>query len=178
MLTDKNGNLLLVDDETGEVLAEPFFKTPYNHDRNAESDRTGLACKDPTLTDQSFKEDADINTIIDRALKGQEFPIVLPEHFGNGVGIPSLYEARSRIAESNATFYNLPPKIREEFLNDPGRWEQQVITDLANGNTENLQRMGLTLERRATTAPNTPGTDITPPPATSVPPEKPSGGKD
>lgn len=135
--------------EDGEIIdtncdeCVVFFKTPYNHDRDAEAKRTALYCKDPSLTDQSFKEEVDINTIIERVMQGQELPVSLPEHFGDQAAIPTLYEARSRIAENNATFYNLAPDIRAEFLNDPGRWEDQVRKDLAAGNLANLDRMGL-----------------------------------
>lgn len=121
----------------------PFFKTPYNHDTTAESNRTGLKCEDPSRTDQSFKEESDINTVMERIKQGAQPPVPLPEHFGDAFAIPTLLEARTRIAESNAAFYNLAPKIREEFLNDPSRWEDQVIKDVANGNLDNLERMGL-----------------------------------
>lgn len=131
-------------DEEGELLySTPLFKTPYNHDRMAESNRTGLSTKDPSLTDQSFKEDADINVIMERVMKTKEIPLALPEHFGDATQIPTLFDARMRIAESNATFYKLPAKIREEFLNDPGRWEAQVVKDLNDANVENLKRMGI-----------------------------------
>ena len=133
-------------DEEGEVLGfEPFFKTPHNHDTNAETKRTGLVCLDPSLTDQSFKEDADINNIIERIRKTGQFQPVLPEHFGDGTQIPSLFEARSRIAESNATFYNLAPSVREQFQNDPGRWESYVLASLKAGNREAVIAMGIQL---------------------------------
>jgi len=133
----------IVDDNCEDCTV--YFKTPYNHNRNAESNRVALTTPEPSLTDQSFKEDADINVIIARAQKG-ELPVVLPEHFGNASEIPTLFEARSRIAESNATFYKLAPQIREEFLNDPARWERQVLKDLDEANLDNLRRMGVSID--------------------------------
>lgn len=121
----------------------PFFKTPFNHDTNKESDRTGTKCEDSSLTDQSFKDESDINVLMDRINSGAMPNVVLPEHFGDAFAIPTLLEARTRIAENNATFYKLDPKIREEFLNDPSRWEEQVIKDVATNDLADLERMGI-----------------------------------
>lgn len=186
---DQNGTPVLIDEDTGEVLATAFFKTPYNHDRDAESDRTGLVCLDKSLTDQSFKEEVDINTIVDRIRRTGEVPITLPEHFGDGTNIPTLFDARMRIAENNATFYKLPPEIREEFLNDPGRWESQVMKDLDAGNLDNLARMGVDIRdlpvygykppaapQEGSPAPGAPGPAPAPSGA-SAPASGPSGAK-
>lgn len=166
--------------EDGEVLdtncedcGPVFFKTPYNHDRDEEVRLTSLTCTDPSLTDQSFKDDVDINTIVDRLMKTGEVNIPLPEHFGDQSEIPSLYEAAQRIAENNATFYKLSPKIRNEFMNDPLRWAAQVDLDLAQGNVENLQRMGIDIHLKPPAAPQAgtpaPGAPETPEGASKPP---------
>lgn len=187
MLRIVNGQQVLVDDETGEILDQVFFKTPYNHDRDAESERTGLVCNDESLADQSFKEDADINVIMDRVKKGAEIPITLPEHFGDGTQIPDLLEAHTKIAENNRVFYNLDPRIREEFMNDPMRWMVQVRKDLDEANLDNLKRMGMDVSdltviaarkppaapqggSPAPGAPATPGAADSPPPGPTVTP--------
>lgn len=121
----------------------PFFKTPHNHNRNAESARVATENNGKSLTDQSFKDEADINVIMERYGKGATPNVVLPEHFGDAFQIPTLLEARTRIAENNATFYLLPANIREEFLNDPARWEQRIIEDVNTGNLDDLERMGI-----------------------------------
>lgn len=123
----------------------PFWKTPYNHDTMSESNRTALTCPEDSLTDQSFKEDADINTIMERVKQGAQIPVPLPEHFGDAFSIPTLLEARTRIAENNATFYNLPPNIRAEFLNDPARWEDHVHRQLVDQNFDEVERLGIDL---------------------------------
>lgn len=135
--------------EDGEIIDSNcedcvvFFKTPYNHDRDAEAARTALYCKDVTLTDQSFKEEADINVIIERLKQGAEIPVTLPEHFGDQSMIPTWLETQNRIAENNKTFYNLDPDVRSEFLNDPARWADHVKKQLQEGNLPELDRMGL-----------------------------------
>ena len=57
------------DPETGEIEVKtltPFFRSPYNYDRDSVSRETGTACPEETLTQQQFKEECDINTILDR----------------------------------------------------------------------------------------------------------------
>lgn len=134
--------------EDGEIVdticedCQVLWKTPHNHDTQKEAELTATRDFDESKTDQSFKDEADINVLTKRMKLGMPVPPVLPEHFTDR---PTLdYHAmRTIIAESNATFYNLAPDIREEFLNDPGRWETQVQKDMAEGNIENLDRMGL-----------------------------------
>lgn len=138
------------DGEIRDVMCEDcviYWKTPHNHNTKSAAYEGALVCQDPTLTDESFKEDADINNLMERMRKGYVPDVVLPEHFGTDDRI-NLFEARSRIAESNATFYNLDADVRAQFMNDPARWEQQVHLDLAAGNIENLELMGIKVEKR------------------------------
>lgn len=152
-----------------------IFKTPNNHDTSKEAELTATRDFEASKTDQSFRDDSDINVITKRMKLGMPVPPVLPEHFQTAPGI-DYHEMRTRIAESNATFYNLPPDIRSEFLNDPGRWEEQVQKDMATGNVDNLERMGL----KFVTRPAKPGEEgySSPKPDTGekgapVPPEPP-----
>lgn len=171
----------LVDEETGEVLAAEvvvaplFWKTPYNHDTNEESKRTGLVCNDESLTKQEFKEDADINVIIQRFLKqGEGPPIVLPEHFQNLTGRTNYFEMHSRIAEANHAFYQLNPGIRAQFQNDPQIWADNVIEAIDEGDVKWLQEHGID----ATLAPPAGKPTVTPPGDTPAPgpQEGPPGG--
>lgn len=142
MLKDANGIPQLVDDETGEILATAYWKTPYNHDREQESKRVGLECKDNSLTNQSFVEDADINNIMQKFLKTGELPkMELSPTFGDYNGM-TPFEARTQLAEINAQFYLLPPAIRAEFKNEPAQWEAQVVKEIQRGNREALRELG------------------------------------
>lgn len=174
-----NGNQVLVDDETGEIIDQVFFKTPNNHDTLAESLRTSTYCEDPSLTDQSFKEEVNINTIMDRVKAGAQLPITLPEHFGDATTIPQYIESVQKIAENNATFYNLAPAIREEFMNDPTRWTVQVMKDLDKGDLNNLKRMGINiddLQVYTTAKPAAPQEAISSPGAPETPPTAKAAG--
>lgn len=75
------------------------------------------------MTKQSFKEDCDINTIMERYTRTG----VLPDNtrqsaFGDFVDAPSFQEALDIVRYSNEQFEALPAKVREEFQNDPGRF--------------------------------------------------------
>lgn len=121
-----------------------FFKTPFNHDTNAESDRTGLACADPSLTKQEFKEDADINNIIARFQQTNELPpIPLPEHFMDIRNRQTYLQVQEHMAEANAIFYKLPAQLRAEHLNDPARWADAVVKAVEAGDLEKARKLGI-----------------------------------
>lgn len=130
----------------GEIVEKDFpaFKTPYNHDTNFESDRTAFYDTEPSATKQEFKEDADINVIINRFLKtGQPPPIALPEHFGDLTTRLTYFEAASAQAEAHALFYTLPPALRAEHLNDANRWADTVMVALEKGDRNTLIANGI-----------------------------------
>lgn len=138
------GRPVLVDEDTGEVLAEVFFKTPFNHDTDAVSVESGHEPVGESLTIQSAKEEVDINNIVDRFTKTGLIPqIDLPARFGDWTNLQSWHETQSRIAETNAVFYELDPQIRMEYQNDPGRWERAVMDELQAGRLDKLKEMGI-----------------------------------
>lgn len=167
----------------GEIVEKdmPAWKTPYNHDTNFESDRTALYCADPSLTKQEFKEDCDINVIIERFIKtGQPPPITLPEHFGDLTTRLTYFEAATAMAEANKLFYLLPAAKRAEHLNDPNRWADTVMVALEKGDTETLIANGIEVERRAAEG-GDPGNPLSggtpaPTPAGAPSPPAPTGG--
>lgn len=153
---------------TGEVLQMdmPEFKTPYNHNREFESKRVATYCQEPSLTKQEFKEDADINVILKRVLRtGETPPIVLPEHFADLTGRTNYFEMASKIADANSAFYMLDAKLRAEHLNDPARWADAVVTALEQGNADQLEKLGIPIEKK----PQEQATGSTPPGGTPAP---------
>lgn len=122
----------------------PEFKTPYNHDRDFESERTGLFCKDPSLTKQEFKEESDINVILERFMRGGDAPPpVLPEHFMDLTGRTNYFDMATKIAEANRIFYLLDARTRAEHLNDPTRWADAVVKATETGDRDGLRALGL-----------------------------------
>jgi len=178
-LTD-DGEVL---DENCEECGTIFFKTPHNHDTLKEAMKGALICTDPSLTDQSFIADADINNLMEKIRKGHIPDITLPEHFGADNRI-DLLEARTRIAESNATFYNLDAKVRSDFNNDPARWEQAVYNALQTGNAAKLREMGIDIQDPPAPTPEgiqpgtgNGGTGGQPPPEPPKPSDPPKKGR-
>lgn len=134
----------------GEVIEKdmPTWKTPYNHDTNFESDRTALFCEDESLTQQQFKDETDINIILQRFTRTGELPpIVLPEHFMDTTTQPTFKEMNERLAEASAMFYELPASKRAEFLNDPTRWADAVVKATESGNANALASLGIDLSQ-------------------------------
>ena len=118
-----------------------FLRTPYNYDTDAASNESGLACEEPSLAQQHFKEECDINTIL------QKFNItgILPEaplspRYGDFTGIGDYHTALNRVIAAQEEFEALPAQIRARFDNDPA----QLIEFLQNDkNRLEAEELGL-----------------------------------
>jgi len=120
---------------------EVFLRTPYNYDIDAASNESGLACEEPSLAQQHFKEECDINNIL------QKFNItgLLPEaplspRYGDFTGIGDYHTALNRVIAAQDEFEALPAQIRARFQNDPA----QLIEFLENeSNRPEAEKLGL-----------------------------------
>ena len=85
-----------------DKVSVPFFRTPYNYDTAKVSDETGLKCLDLTLAQQQFKEDCDINTIVERFGFTGELPkgVRLPM-YGDFTGIGDFRDALAAISAAD-----------------------------------------------------------------------------
>ena len=130
-----------------KALKAPEWKTPYNHDTLADAMETGTKNTDPSLTQQSHAEDADINTIVRRfGLTGQLPNIPVPPTYQDFQDVMDYQQAQNKIAEANASFYLLPAPLRAQFNNDPGTWLREVDAATENGNIQRLSEMGLQID--------------------------------
>ena len=112
-------------------ITAPFLRTPYNYDRDAASNESGLACEEPSLTQQHFKDETDINNIL------RQFNItgLLPEAplsplYGDFTGIGDYHSALNAVYAAEDEFMTLPAQIRARFENDPA----QLIAFLSDEN--------------------------------------------
>lgn len=120
---------------------ELFLRSAYNYDTDAASNESGLACEEPSLAQQHFKEECDINTIL------QKFSItgILPEaplspRYGDFSGIGDYHTALNRVIAAQDEFEALPAQIRARFQNDPA----QLIEFLADENNRpEAEELGL-----------------------------------
>lgn len=116
-----------------------FLRTPYNYDTDAASNESGLACEEPTLAQQHFKEECDINTIL------QKFSItgILPEaplspRYGDFSGISDYHTALNRVIAAQDEFEALPAQIRARFDNDPAKLIEFLDNDANRPEAEEL----------------------------------------
>lgn len=101
-------------------MKPPFVRSPYNYDVNQVSDDTGLKCTEPSLTQQQFAEESDINFIADRyGLTGELPTVVNAPRYGDFTGIYDFQSANNAVIAARASFMELPAKLRARFNNDP-----------------------------------------------------------
>lgn len=109
-------------------------------------------------TDQSFKEDCDVRSIVQRAARTGFLPGRDPAEarYINCVGIPSFQEARELVRQVEAEFLALPPRIRRECDGDPAvfvrRLEDPEFVD-------ELVRAGLAKRRESSPPPDGAGSE-------------------
>lgn len=128
----------------GEIVT-PFIRTRYNYDADRVSRETGLACSDPTLAQQNFKEECDINTIVERfGITGQlptNLRVPLNEEF---IETMDYQAALNKLIEADAAFMQLPAHVRHEFQNDAGRFVDFVSDEK---NVEKCREWGLAMPK-------------------------------
>lgn len=126
------------------LSATPFFKTPHNYDTNAESDRTGLTCKDPSKAQQHQADEADINTIVKRFnVTGQLPQIPLPPSIADFSDVFDFQTAMNTMAAAKAAFAALPAQIRSTFNNDPHAYVNYVDAAVEAGDLDQLRKWGV-----------------------------------
>lgn len=119
----------------------PFVRSPYNYDTNEASDESGLNTGDEGGAKQSFKEECDINTIVQRFGLGYSIPENhrVPE-YGDFTNITDFQTAMNATARAREAFEQLPAEIRTKFGNDPAAYVDFCIDP---DNKKELKKMGL-----------------------------------
>lgn len=162
-------------------MKPPFIRSPYNYDTNKASDESGLACPEPSLTQQSFVEESDINFIAERYGLTGELPQVLQlPRYGDFTGIFDFQSAQNAVRKSLEQFMSLPAKIRSRFDNNP----QKLLSFLEDPeNREEAQFLGLVEKppldvTQSAKGDEPPGVIAKGSPAPEQPPEPPKSKKD
>lgn len=119
----------------------PFLRTPYNYDRDAVSEQTGLSCGEPSRTQQNFKDECDINVIMERFGKTGQVPgnLRLPS-YDDFTGVTDFQSAMNAVREASEGFMELPAKLRAQFDNDPQLFLEFVADD---ANRDKAVELGL-----------------------------------
>lgn len=103
-------------------MKKEFVRNPYNYDSDELSNTTGLKCPEPTLTQQQYLEETDINYITDKFMRTGELPqeLNMPQP-GDFTGIFDFQSAMNLVVQAKQEFMTLPAKIRSRFDNDPAK---------------------------------------------------------
>lgn len=127
--------------EGGMIVEPPFVRSNFNYDVDLASLESGLRCDDPSLTQQQFKDECDINYIVEQFGVTGKLPIVTVQPLaGDFSGIDDYQSAVNAVKAAEQNFMALPSKIRARFGSDPKKF---VDFCLDPGNIEAVREMGL-----------------------------------
>lgn len=134
-------NRVWINHATGETR-DVHVRTPYNYDVDAATLSTGVDFPTPTLTQQQFAEEVDINTIVKRfGLTGQ-LPenVRVPEYGDYTEAVTDYQTALNMVIEADEAFMKLPGAVRERFGNNPQKL-LEFVSDPAN--LEEARKLGI-----------------------------------
>jgi len=120
-----------------------FCRSAYNYDMDLASDQNGLKCLDASLTQQQFKDESDINTIVDRFMKSGVLPtpVNMPQYL-DSEGVFDFQSAMNYVRQADENFMRMDAKVRSRFNNSP----QEFLEFFANPeNIDEAIRLGLAI---------------------------------
>jgi len=136
-----------------------FVRSPLNYDMYAASNETALVCKDPSLTQQQFAAESDINTIVDVFMKTGHLPdpVSMPQYV-DYEGVFDFQSAMNVVRAADENFMRMDAKLRSRFHNSP----QEFLEFFADPvNTDEAIRLGLAVPSQTVSV--APATDAVPP---------------
>lgn len=121
----------------------PFFKTPWNHNTNDESNRVALTCTDETRTQQHLAAETDINNILAKFMAGGDLPITgQPNYVHIADGADDLQDNMVTRWEVDQAWEALP-KAAQNILRTPEQFCDYVEHCMATGDLDPLRELGL-----------------------------------
>lgn len=100
-----------------------------------------LECLDPSLAQQHFKDETDINVLLERFKVTGQMPqgVRLPT-YGDFTGVTDFRSAQEAVLNARNAFMDLSASLRARFENDP----QKLMDFLADpANSEEAVKLGL-----------------------------------
>ena len=120
-----------------------FLRTGNNYDRDAASVESGVLNDSPSLTKQSFAEECDINTIVERfGLTGELPTDVRMPQYADFDEVFDYHSAMNAVAQARESFDAMPADVRARFHNDPGEFVEFCGDEK---NREEAVKLGLVL---------------------------------
>lgn len=118
-----------------------ILRSMFNYDVDQVSVETGLVCQDPSLAQQQFRDECDINNILERFNVTGQLPVTpLEPKFGDFTGINDYQTALNAVISAQESFDQLPARVRERFANDPAAF---VDFCLDESNRDEMKALGL-----------------------------------
>lgn len=147
----------MVDRQTGEIVSDenvprqaPFLRSAYNYDTDVASLAAGFEAPagEESRTQQQFKAEVDINTIVERFGLTGELPndVRVPVSADYTEAVTDYQTALNLVIAAETAFMELPAKVRERFGNDPQRL-QMFVED--KDNLEEARKLGIAVPAAA-----------------------------
>lgn len=115
------------------------FKTIYNY-----KSPKGIENKAASMTQSQFKDECDINKIMDRYFRtgclSDPLNRMRPGTYGDFTEMGDYMENMNKIVQAREMFDALPAKVRERFGNNPGAMIDFVLDE---NNRDEAKRLGL-----------------------------------
>jgi len=129
---------------------------PYIHSLYDKPDDPGISFDEPSLTQQHFQDECDLNQIMERALATGEMPPSRPTFYGDFTDIGDYQSTLEEIQRAQNEFMAMPAEIRDYFHNDPA-----LMLDFIQNpaNLETGRKLGLFAPAPAEPAASTPAAD-------------------
>lgn len=146
-------------------MRKVFVRSAYNFDPDSYSAENSFYSDAPSQTQQSFKEECDINTIVRRFGLTGEFPenVRVPQ-YADFEETFDFMSSMNVIRAAQESFDAMPASVRDRFAHDPARF-----VDFCNDadNYDEAVKLGIVTKRPVAPvdAPNPPSPTPTPTPA-------------
>lgn len=122
------------------------FRIAGHYDADAASKASALRGFSKGVTQQQFKDDADINRIVARFVKTGLAPVnSRPPLPGDYLAITDFHTAMQAVRQGEEAFAALPANIRLRFHNDPGRFVDWVLDE---NNKAEAESLGLSVPKK------------------------------
>lgn len=105
------------------MIRKIFLRSAFNYDSDEVSLQTALPdTGEPSMTQQQFAEECDINTIVRRFGLTGELPngVAMPQS-GDFTGVSDYHTAMNVVRAAEEAFLQIPGEVRARFGHDPAR---------------------------------------------------------
>ena len=116
-------------------------RSAFDYDSESVSLETGFVDNTESMTQQSFKDECDINVILRRFAVTGELPdnIRVPQ-YQDFEEVFDFHSAMNVVRAATEAFDSMPSEVRERFANDPGRF---VAFTMDESNYDEALKLGI-----------------------------------